>query len=313
MFKPLNEYADEQVKNKGMMARISHSPSLHKWRSAISNKQSSGLSKALNFVGKAAAFGALQIPVPLPGVKNIIAVVITKVQQKVSSYYHSKALKTEVLADIAKFELKEMKVDDLDRLRWKCNEAVNQYNTMLNKLAADNAKSSKDHKPCNTWLEGAKAFAQVERRYAILDMRLDALRGVIANVQRYSDEEKEKMKAPKKGYYKAYKEYMEGEAKFADMMEDKKQKGTGQLVTIVEGGKKVNSCLSGDDVLDIMHEKCGDHCFVKGTQKKRGTSWLTSRDTLASFIKTLAEPFPIASIVGISVGEGLKEANREKE
>jgi hypothetical protein len=159
-------YADNCVNNKGVLARIGHSAKLHAFRSAVSSKGSAA-SKAGALVGVAVRSALSYVPVPV--VNNLLVAAEKAVEAKIRKGQHKKNLGAAGnLEQQVKFQLKELKVEDLDRYRWKVSEAIESLNKLTTSFAQDVQTKQAQGTTCEAYLELAMAAQQVRRRLAIL-------------------------------------------------------------------------------------------------------------------------------------------------
>jgi hypothetical protein len=159
-------YADNCVNNKGVLARIGHSAKLHALRSAISSKGSAA-SKAGALVGVAVRSALSYVPVPV--VNNLLVAAEKAVEAKVRKSQHKKNLGAAGnLEQQVKFQLKELKVEDLDRYRWKVSEAIESLNKLMTNFGQDVRAKQAEGATCDAYLELAMAAQQVRRRLLIL-------------------------------------------------------------------------------------------------------------------------------------------------
>lgn len=159
--------AAKRVSNKGVLARVGHSAALHMFRSAVSSKGSAASkgSKVALAVGRA----ALQL-IPIPVVANLASAVEQKLEGFVRGKLHQHRLETATSTeDRAKFSIKEMSIEDLDRYRWKVHTAMQEVNEKVPKIKAT------DKQTCNECFEVAMAIAQAERR---IDRLKEAIKGL---------------------------------------------------------------------------------------------------------------------------------------
>jgi len=180
---PLNQanihtYAANKVANKSMGARIKNHGSLHAFRSAVSGKGSFA-SKA---IGLATAFGKSAMNfIPIPVVGSFAATATGFIDGKIRSHLHGKAKDAAAVGshDHVKFELKELSVEELDRLRWKVQNAITELNTAITSFNSQLVSADATGRSCDPLAAVAIAIAQGERRVkkmqdAITDIR-DAL------------------------------------------------------------------------------------------------------------------------------------------
>ena len=162
-------YAARRVKNKSALARIGHSAKLHSVRSAVSSK-GSAFSKFTGLLGMAAraTLGAI----PLPAVGSLIAAVETAVEKAIRSKIHDHRKKAAVTeADKVKFELKELSLEEMDRFRWKVQEAVSEFNKAAGDFMAVRNKKEGEHAKCDAFYEAALKIEQAVRRIDLLEKK----------------------------------------------------------------------------------------------------------------------------------------------
>lgn len=174
--------AELEVANKSMGSQLAHARLFHSTRSAFSGKgslASKGMGAALD-TGK--LFLAL-IPVPIVGA--IAGAIIDKVDGAIRGALHEKHLgATASNEEIAKFGIKELTVENLDRYRWKVAQSFEELNKGI---AAYNAGAQK----CDEMYQFALLYEQVQRRKKKLNDELgkfkkvmDAIDGWITDMER---------------------------------------------------------------------------------------------------------------------------------
>lgn len=153
----------KRVDDKGFAARVAHSGTLHMFRSAFSSPGSAG-SKVLK-IGMTFGKASLKL-IPIPILGDLTAAAVAKAEAWARGAHHKNRLHQATSnVDRVKFELKELSVENLDRYRWKVNEAINEAVTEANaKVAAFNNGPC----TCEEIFELVKTVAQAERRIRIL-------------------------------------------------------------------------------------------------------------------------------------------------
>jgi hypothetical protein len=170
------EQAKDEVNNKRMGAQIAHSQLFHSMRSAFSSKGSFASKAAGAAVGVGKLFLA-SIPVPIVG--PIVGAVIDAVDGKIRSVKHQDNLdKATTDAEKAKFLIKELTVENLDRYRWKLSHAYEELNNAI-KIFNDSKQN------CDDLYHFALVYEQLERRKTKLDDELKTFQKVIDTVENW--------------------------------------------------------------------------------------------------------------------------------
>jgi len=211
------EQAKDEVNNKRMGAQIAHSQLFHSMRSAFSSKGSFASKAAGAAVGAGKLFLAL-IPVPIVG--PIVGAVIDAVEGKVRSNKHQENLaNAQEAEEKAKFMIKELTVENLDRYRWKLSHAYEELNTAI-KTYNDSQQT------CDDLYNFALVYAQLERRKNKLDDELKQFQDVVDLVKEWKEKSdktsditthKEKIKTKTKEYIEDLNKIVNNDEKFAFM------------------------------------------------------------------------------------------------
>jgi hypothetical protein len=173
-FKPdIYEQAGDEVDNKSMGDQIAHSRMFHFARSAFSSsgsRASKGASVLLG-IGKMALSA-----IPIPVVGSIAAAIADKVNGKVrGARLASNLAKATTSEEKAKFMIKDLTVENLDRYRWKLKDSYEELNTAITAF-------NKSEQGCDDFYYFALAYKQVERRRIKLDDELLKFQAVIEEV-----------------------------------------------------------------------------------------------------------------------------------
>ncbi|OXJ22608.1 hypothetical protein CFB82_39750 [Burkholderia sp. HI2714] len=168
--------AKAEVAGKTWNEQILHSRLLHNGRSAISSKGSAA-SKA---IGAATSIGKLflaLIPVPVVGAISsaIVDTVSDAVRGKVRESQLSGAITPE---EAAKFEIKDLTIENLDRYRWKLAHAFEALNDGIREY------NSSDE-TCDNMYRLALLIEQVERRKDKLKKELEHFNDVLTLVNNW--------------------------------------------------------------------------------------------------------------------------------
>ncbi|WP_418131140.1 hypothetical protein ABL849_09970 [Variovorax sp. 375MFSha3.1] len=174
--------AELEVANKSMGSQIAHSRIFHSTRSAFS----SGGSRASKGIGALVGVGKLFLTlIPVPVVGSVVGAVVDAVNGKVRGALHEGHLgATASNAEVAKFGIKELTVENLDRYRWKVAHAFEELNQGIE--AYNNSGQT-----CDDMYQFALLYEQVQRRKKRLNQELgkfkrvmDAVDGWIADLER---------------------------------------------------------------------------------------------------------------------------------
>jgi hypothetical protein len=172
--------ANAEVNNKSMGDQIAHSGIFHSFRSAWTNKGTSGVSKGVGaLVGVGKLFLAA-IPVPIVGA--IVGATVDAINGKLRSARHEHNLgKATSDEEKAKFSIKELTVENLYRYRWKLSHAFEELQAGV--TAYNNSSQS-----CDDMYEFALLYEQLERRKVRLNDELQKFKNVIDYVDAWKAE-----------------------------------------------------------------------------------------------------------------------------
>lgn len=175
--------AEEEVKNKSVGSQIAHSGIFHSVRSAFSNKSTSGVSKGL---GVALGVGKLFLSlIPVPVVGSVVGAVADAIDGKARSVHHDwrkeQAKTNNDKGGEAKFAIKELTVENLDRYRWKVHHSIEELNSAI---TAYNASDQS----CDDLYAYALLYEQAQRRKQLLRDELDTFTQVLKTVNEWIDE-----------------------------------------------------------------------------------------------------------------------------
>ncbi len=277
------EFARARMNNKSVAMRVRNSPKLHAWRSAMKTKGSFA-SKGAGVLTTGLRLGLSQIPIP-GIITDLLAVAQQAIEQRIRSHLHTHRSGPQTREQHVKFALKELSVEELDRYRWKLKDA---YDTLNVKIAASDAlylQKLTEHKPCHAWLEVAEAFAQVERRYEILNDACTGLIATLAETKKWAKGIGGTLKKSKKDIAKKFGEVVDSELDTHDALE---QKRTG----------------SGDLEFTSRHEKCTDWCFYNNIRVDENETWASIKNKLALVARTIADPLDVETFAGGDYGGG---------
>jgi hypothetical protein len=280
------DYAKERVKNKTVLQRVGHSGKLHMFRSAGSSPGSFA-SKGITLLG-AAGRTALSA-IPIPGLGSIIGTVEKCVQDFAKKKYRKRQLATAKAgkddAEIVKFELKSLSIEELDRYRWKVEEAMRELNTALTNHQLNFIDRAGEGAVCDSFLALAMAAEQASRR-------IDKLREKCLAIRKTMDVTLDWLKLCQSGTHN----------------------GTGVAKSGVDGAKNqildamkhhVQKCLDMPEKellveLPALHENCDPWCWAKDQATK--DKFAVHKDRAAKLMKFLTAPFEVDSVLEIGMG-----------
>ncbi|NND60923.1 MAG: hypothetical protein HKN49_11720 [Gammaproteobacteria bacterium] len=290
------KYAESRVANKGVLARIGHSPKLHAARSALTSKGSAA-SKALSLVGVGARASLNAIPIPALG--GILGKLEQAVESKIRSWHHNRRGQATNTADQVKFQLKELSVDGLDRYRKKVEMAVKDLNKTSAAFDRSVTKQQGRHATCDAYLELAKASEQATRRLKKLRMTVMAIQESLNLTLDWANEVEHgrtpgtvptpnSVNGVKNAARKMILEQMKIEMDLAEKAD-----------TTMQAGMK-------DAFILEYHGKCEQWCCFRASGKS--DDWATFKDYSAQVTRFLIEPFSVGDIIG--VGMAVDSANK---
>lgn len=167
------EQAREEVAKKSMGSQIAHSSMFHSIRSGFSSGGSFG-SKGL---GAALGVGKLFLAlIPVPIVGSVVGAAADAINSKVRGALHERHLGDNASnKDIAKFGIKELTVENLDRYRWKVAHSFEELNAGIKAFNVSN-------QGCDDMYNFTLLYEQVQRRKTKLKEELDKFQKVIKAV-----------------------------------------------------------------------------------------------------------------------------------
>jgi hypothetical protein len=298
MAEDIFKYAEGRVSNKGILARIGHSPKLHSFRSATTSKGSFA-SKGLGLLGVAGRAGLNAIPIPALG--GIIGKIEQAVEGKIRTWHHKRRGRGSFVSvdDKVKFSLKELSVQELDRYRKKVEMAVNDLNKASAKFESQVKKKRGDHAACDSYLELAEAAEQATRRLFRLRKNVMAVQEALNLTLQWANKVEHghagaMTPLPKSvnGVKEATRKIIQGEIEAEMALAVKAetyQKGGVREAFIVE-----------------YHGKCGQWCCFRESGKP--DNWMTFKDNAATATRFLTDPFTVEDIIG--VGMAVDSANK---
>ena len=269
---PFNEdpyaQARAEVANKSMGSQIANSSMFHSVRSAFSSKGSAG-SKGL---GVALSVGKLFLAlIPVPIVGAVVGAVADGINGKVRGGIHDyKADKAKARGDhetYAKFAIKELTVENLDRYRWKVAHSFEELNQGI---TAYNGSTQ----GCDDLYAFALLYEQVQRRKKILREELgkfsEVLEAVNAWILKLENEQQTELDKVKNKINKR----MEEEATALSMQS-----------------------LFGDvSALKAEHAGCKLWCYCKGEAKYNPSETMGSFKKRAGQVANFLKPIAVSSI-----------------
>jgi hypothetical protein len=282
--KDIFKFAQARVDNKGVTSRIKNSARFHSLRSALSSKGSAG-SKALSVLAMGARSAFKLIPIP------IVGDLLGQAQKGVAGYARGKHLskrrgQAKSVEDVIKFEIKELSVENLDRYRWKAQDALLEMNKKVIAYEAAFADQLDKRKPCHAMLELAEAVAQAERRMKKLAEASEQIIEVLKRTADWANEHTQKLVTAKTGYSTQFAAFIAKEAGKAD-----------KLDTAMAG--------QGEYALMCQHENCETYCFYKMAAET--DNWANTRRNIAEAVAALTAPFEVESFISLD-GSAFKEA-----
>ncbi|MEM5299312.1 hypothetical protein VSR82_34000 [Burkholderia sp. JPY481] len=247
--------AEAEVNNKSWDEQILHSRLFHSTRSAFTSLFSSDRgSAASKGIGAAIGIGKLFLSlIPVPVVGSVAGAII----EGVSDFARGKRLESNLdaakaagdKANLAKFEIKDLTVENLDRYRWKVAHAFESLN---GGIAEFNKKQPAD-RTCDDIYAMALLIQQVERRNQRLRDELGKFKTALDHVEEWIGDLEKKQSV--------------------DMHKLKESLKKGTSDTVKEyGGHKGSNEAEATKIL-AAHATCEKWCCVKETAKYDPTSW----------------------------------------
>ncbi|WP_233272902.1 hypothetical protein [Paraburkholderia acidisoli] len=271
--------AAEHVANKSWTDQIGHSSLFHSVRSAFSS-QGSFVSKAASAaLGTGKLFLAL-IPVPVVG--SVVGAVVDQIDGALRGAKRTAMLdehastkpgtKKLSKADLAKFQIKDLTVENLDRYRWKLAHAFEELNTGMQ--AYNNSGQN-----CDDLYAFALLVEQVERRKSLLLEELGKFTAALKSVNEWV-EDLEKVQFPQLHTEKeSIKSYTRVQADFAVKLNK----------TVPAHATLINQMMA-------EHTNCKNWCCFKLEAKyDANTNWETVKRRAGDVSRFLA-PVAQASI-----------------
>jgi hypothetical protein len=258
-----------QVANKSWTEQIGHSSLLHSARSAVSSKGSF----ASKGIGVAMGVGKLFLAlIPIPIVGAVVGATVDAVTGKVRGKLHSDHLKNANAEDTAKFQIKELTVENLDRYRWK---VAHSYEALNGAITAYNKSAQK----CDAVYAYALMYQQVERRKTKLRDELGKFKTALDSVEAWIAELEDKQGKAATTLTEAVKK------KASDEIEEYKK-----LDMAIPGHpEKINLALA-------EHAGCTQWCCIKRTAKyDPATKWETAK-RWAGEASNFLKPIAVASV-----------------
>jgi hypothetical protein len=268
-------YARKSVDNKTVMQRIGHSPALHSARSAFSST-GSAVSKGVKLAG-----GGLRVAmslIPVPAIPALAAAIEKHFEAwRREKRHHAQAEAATKPEDKVKFELKELSLEEMDRYRWKVNQAMTDLNTAIQNREAKFMEAEKASARCTEYVELAKAAMQAERRILKLYEKCLVVKRVMEETMDWL------------GQCAVGPHNLGGVDGAKDEIKD-------QLRQEIEAFRK----LTKDQQLwwiSEYHAQCGGWCWAKPVNKPPGPN--QALDYCANVLKWLAEPaFEVLEDIG---------------
>lgn len=262
--------AELEVANKSMGSQIAHSRLFHSTRSAFSSKGSF----ASKGIGAAVGVGKLFLAlIPVPVVGSVVGAVVDAVNGKVRGALHGSHTGTGASnEDMAKFGIKELTVENLDRYRWKVaqsfealNEGIGVYNTSPQR--------------CDDMYQFTLLYEQVQRRKKMLKEELDkfkkvmdAVDGWIADLERVQ------------------------EVQLTDMT-NKITKNVRDQIALMTALSPSNAAQAMQiTAIQTQHVDCKLWCYCKKQAKyDPNTGWETLK-TYAGTVSTFLQPIAVSAV-----------------
>lgn len=262
----------KHVENKSIFDRVKHSKSLHKARSAFAGAGSAA-SKGAALAGVAARATMKLIPIPV--IPDLLDYVERKVEDMYKTYRYERALSMATSAeDIAKWNIKTLNLEDLDRYRWKVAKAMSELDVKLDAFVRLRRPE------CSDYLVIAIAVAQADRRIYKLQKMVDSMRLVSDLINDYLQECKTGLRNPARNYRPR-----NGTMGAQDFVKYDLQKK-------VEWERPYSP-----NEQDRLHENCEGWCHYK-EQTEYDPSLAQIRARAASVIRAMAEVYSFEDEMG---------------
>jgi hypothetical protein len=168
MTRHIFDEATQYVSNKSILSKIRHAPVFHSIRSAGSSGGSLA-AKSFRLAAKLGAATAKQIPLPIlkDVVANVITLTVSSIQKR---RYASKLASASSYDEAAKFGVKGLSIEDLDRMRWKLDAAHKEFIKAFGDLP-QTMTGEEIH--CQAFFEAAVGICQFQRRISRLEVALN--------------------------------------------------------------------------------------------------------------------------------------------
>jgi hypothetical protein len=249
------EQARLEVNNKSWDEQILHSRLFHSTRSAFTSLFSSDKgSAASKGLGAAIGIGRLFLSlIPVPVVGSVAGAIIDGINDAYRGHRHGEHVKAAEKAgdkaNLAKFEIKELTVENLDRFRWKVAHAFESLNGGISEF---NKKPAAD-RTCDDIYAMALLIQQVERRNKKLRDELGNFQTALDHVNEWIQDLESK------------------QAVDVHKLKEDLKKGTSDTVKEY-GGHKGSNEAEATKIL-AAHATCEKWCCVKETAKYDPHSW----------------------------------------
>lgn len=249
----IKTWAIAKVKNKTVRQRVWHSGFFHSFRSATKSRGSFG-AKVLR-MGGALGRGALKF-VPIPILGTLAASAEGAIEKAIRNHHIKSNLENVTsTADIAKWKVKDLSIDDLDRYRKKVEMAAANLKNKIDNFDTAKSAAAQDNKPCNAYADLALAYAQLERRVEILKRQGQAVKIAGKAVEKYADETQSSLRSAYDGLGEAMNTYISSQTESTE-------------VNVI-----------------AAHKKCSKYCVARQVINSDSDTWNSIKSGFASLAR----------------------------
>ncbi len=180
MARALWRKAQEMAENPTLWKRIKHSKHLDQYRRTAAlfkqGKVKAGMKKALSIGVGVGAKNAISL-IPVPYVGDLATALYEKGYGKVKAHSHEKAAgKARTAKEKAKFLLKELSAENLDRYRWKVADAESTFQALWT-YAVESERDTRSI--CSDYGKAMAKYYYMENRIKKLEADLGAMKEAI--------------------------------------------------------------------------------------------------------------------------------------
>lgn len=289
----IKTWANAKVANKTLSQRVWHSSWFHSTRSSTTGKGSAG-AKALRAFG-AMGRGALKF-VPIPIVGSLAASAETALEAYCrKKHLENKKMTTEgevdplQIAENAKWSIKKLSTDELDRYRKKVEMAAKNLKQKIDGWYGKSADDAGKLRPCDAYADVALAHAQLARRVSKLDAKAKALAAVAAFAQAYADETQKQLDTFDHDFGSRTADYIK-------YISESTAPGATGITEIVEA-----------------HHKCSQYCVARQVTNSDSANWNSVKNGLAKLASVTSANVSVTQFVAMNLDHKTGEVSFSKQ